>query len=138
MLVSGYWIFIGFSFIISAKDGIFDQHQASRIQHRFASPPVYVSHRLVGLRRSFAISYLTSYFNFVTPFHTISQPPSLIGLALRIRSGLNLDRSIDGFRPIINSDKYRPTAGACCRPCPEKPFARKRPFISGHSPRMAF
>jgi len=31
MLVSGYWIFKGFSFIIPAKDGIFDQHQASSI-----------------------------------------------------------------------------------------------------------
>jgi hypothetical protein len=31
MLVSGYWIFKGFSLIIPAKDGIFDQHQASSI-----------------------------------------------------------------------------------------------------------
>jgi hypothetical protein len=34
MLVSGYWIFKGFSFIIPTKDGIFDQHQASSIQHQ--------------------------------------------------------------------------------------------------------
>jgi hypothetical protein len=34
MLVSGYWIFKGFSFIISTEDGIFDQHQASSIQYQ--------------------------------------------------------------------------------------------------------
>jgi len=52
-------IFKGFSFIIPAKDGIFDQHQVSNIQHRFACPPVYVSHRFVGLSRSFAMQLLT-------------------------------------------------------------------------------
>ena len=58
-------------FYYNAKDGIFDQHprqigicaalqQASSIKYRFAYPPVYVSHRLVGLRRSFAIYYRTA------------------------------------------------------------------------------
>ena len=30
----------------------------------------------------------------------------------------------EGVRPVIRSAIYRPTAGACWRPCPEKPFAR--------------
>jgi hypothetical protein len=55
MLDTGFWIIKGFYFIIPAKDGIFYQHQTSGIQHRFASPPVYVSHRPVGLGQSFAI-----------------------------------------------------------------------------------
>ncbi|MEE4601001.1 MAG: hypothetical protein V2J65_06945 [Desulfobacteraceae bacterium] len=61
ILDAGFWILdfkAEYPYFIPAKDGIFDQHRVSSIQHRFASPAAYVSHRLVGLRRSFTILLL--------------------------------------------------------------------------------
>jgi hypothetical protein len=57
MLDAGFWIldFKKILFNYPPKDEIFDQHQASGIQHRFASTPEYVSQWPVGLKPNFAL-----------------------------------------------------------------------------------